>query len=85
LLVLELRLRQFAVGDGTFGDLDDGGLILAPGEYARALEIPTGADTENGCADGWFLDEEITPIVSIVWPVSCSIKIRSKCKLINIV
>ena len=68
------RLRWFAVGDGIFDCLDDGGLILSPGAYASALEFSTGAGTEIGCPDSWFLDEETTSITSIVWPVSCSIE-----------
>lgn len=58
LLILEVRLRNYILSDGMFGYLDEGGLILPLGEFARTLEFDVEVDTANGRAGGWFMSPD---------------------------
>lgn len=57
LLILELRLRSFVLGDAIEGYLEGGGLLLPLGDFTRALDFPISIEPESGHAEGWFLDE----------------------------
>lgn len=57
LLILEVRLADLVLNEGMSGYLDEGGLLLPLGEFARTLELPISVDPANGRASGWYIQE----------------------------
>lgn len=58
LLILKMTLDDtYELSDAVLGYANGGSLILPLEELVDALEFPIDVDSENGRAEGWFLDE----------------------------
>ena len=57
LLILEIRLGQFILSEGTGGFINNGSLILPLGELARLLDFKISVDPAGERAGGWFMSE----------------------------